>query len=163
VGRKYKATAGPYGLTRFSLWALFDMYYEEHSACPFGIVCLCETYWKRRHSSCSRGGRLALQAIWQRQNLNTLHHPTRKTKCVVAQSRLLWKGGLMPERSVLFEHQAVRVVATHLQFISCKLVTTARWNFVIIINCIWVVTRGSGYFTCIQNMKLVNKILKWLK
>ena len=25
---------------------------------------------------------------------------------------------------------------------------------IIIMNCNWVATRGSGYFTCIQNMKL---------
>ena len=31
---------------------------------------------------------------------------------------------------------------------------------IIIINCNWVVTRGSGYFTCIQNMKLIDTKFK---
>jgi len=30
----------------------------------------------------------------------------------------------------------------------------------IFINCNWVVTRGSGYFTCTQNMKLVTTKFK---
>ena len=76
----------------------------------------------------------------------------------------------MAERRVLLEQQAVRVVETHLQF-SCKLVITARWNFVVVVIIIIILyyyyylltavelsPGGSGYFTCIQNMKLFNKI-----
>jgi hypothetical protein len=35
---------------------------------------------------------------------------------------------------------------------------------IIIINCNWVVTRGSGYLTRIQNMKLVQNInILWIQ
>ena len=43
----------------------------------------------------------------------------------------------------------------------CVCVYSKDWLIIIIfINCNWVVTRGSGYFTCIQNMKSVTSKFK---
>jgi len=69
---------------------------------------------------------------------------------VIVLARLCVFGTVMSIKKVLFVFLFMKVMSGRLKVLYCFIII-----IIIIINCIWVVTRGSGYFTCTQNTKLV--------